>query len=288
MLNAFIGRTVDFCIQHMRLVIVLAVILGAASAVFAARHFAINTDISKLISADLPWRQRELEFQRAFPDRTESILAVVRAPTPELARAARDKLLEELVPKNDLLRSVHAPDGGTFFERNFLLYLSTEDLGRTTQGLIAAAPLIQTLAGDPSMRGMLDALTLSLKGLQTGRISLDDLSRTLTMAADPLDDALSDRPRSFSWRVLMSGKPAAPFELRRLINIRPVLDYNALQPGNRSSTAIREAAAKVNLSNEYNADIRLTGTVPIADEDFSTLQEGSLLNGVLTAVIVLF
>jgi hypothetical protein len=32
----------------------------------------------------------------------------------------------------------------------------------------------------------------------------------------------------------------------------------------------------------------LTGTVPIADEDFATLQEGSLLNGVLTAVIVLF
>ena len=176
MLNAFVGRTVDFCIQHMRLVIVLAVILGAASAVFAARHFAINTDISKLISADLPWRQRELEFQRAFPDRTESILAVVRAPTPELASAARNKLLDELRPKNDLFRSVHAPDGGTFFERNFLLYLSTEDLGRTTQGLTTAGPLIQTLAGDPSMRGVLDALTLSVKGVQMGRISLDDLS----------------------------------------------------------------------------------------------------------------
>jgi hopanoid biosynthesis associated RND transporter like protein HpnN len=287
MLNAFMGRTVDFCIQHMRLVIVLAVILGAASAGFAARHFAINTDISKLISPDLPWRQRQLAFQQAFPDHSESILTVVRAPTPELASAARNKLLDELLPKNDLFRSVHAPDGGTFFERNFLLYLSTEDLGRTTQGLTAAAPLIQTLAGDPSMRGMLDALTLSLKGLQTGRISLDDLSRTLTMAADTLDDALSDRPPSFSWRVLMSGKPAAPFELRRLINIRPVLDYHALQPGEKPSAAIRDAAAKANLSSEYNADVRLTGTVPIADEEFATLQEGSLLNGILTATIVL-
>jgi predicted RND superfamily exporter protein len=31
----------------------------------------------------------------------------------------------------------------------------------------------------------------------------------------------------------------------------------------------------------------LTGTVPIADEEFSTLQEGSLLNGVLTGAIVI-
>ncbi|MGZ3307593.1 MAG: hopanoid transporter HpnN [Xanthobacteraceae bacterium] len=287
MLNAFIGRTVDFCIRHMRLVIVLAIILGAASAGFAARHFAINTDISKLISADLPWRQRELEFQRAFPDRTESILAVVRAPTPELASAARNKLLDELRPKNDLFRSVHAPDGGKFFERNFLLYLSTEDLGRTTQGLTTAGPLVQTLAGDPSMRGVLDALTLSVKGVQMGRISLDDLPRTLTMAADTLDDALADRPPSFSWRTLMSGKPAAPSELRRLISIRPVLDYHALQPGEKASAAIRDAAAKLNLSSEYNADVRLTGTVPIADEEFATLQDGSLLNGVLTGAIVL-
>src|SRR3982074_1265309 len=119
MLNAFVGRTVDFCIQHMRLVIVLAIILGAASAGYAALHFAINTDISKLISPDLPWRQRQLAFQQAFPDRTESILAVVRAPTPELASAARNRLLDDLQPKSDLFRSVHTPDGGTFFERNF-------------------------------------------------------------------------------------------------------------------------------------------------------------------------
>jgi uncharacterized protein len=286
-LNAMIGRTVDFCIRHARAVMLLAVILGAAAAGFAAQHFAINTDISKLISPDLPWRQRQLAFQQAFPDRTESILAVVHAPTPELASAARNRLLDELLPNSNLFRSVHAPDGGNFFERNFLLYLSTEDLGRTTQGLTTAGPLIRTLAGDPSMRGVLDALTLSVKGVQMGRISLDDLSRPINMGADTVDDALSGRPPSFSWRVLMSGKPPEPLELRRLINVWPVLDYNALQPGEMPSAAIRDAAAKVNLAGEYNADVRLTGTVPIADEEFATLQEGSLLNGVLTGAIVI-
>jgi uncharacterized protein len=233
-LNASIWRTVDFCIRHARAVILLAVILGVGAAGYAAQHFTINTDISKLISSDLPWRQRQLAFQQAFPDRTESILAVVHAPTPELASAARNKLLDELLPNKDLFRSVHAPDGGNFFERNFLLYLSTEDLGRTTQGLTAAGPLIRT--------------------------SLDDLSRPLNMGgAETVEDALANRPPS----------------------------YNALQPGAKATAAIREAAAKANLASDYNADVRLTGTVPIADEEFATLQEGSLLNGVLTGAIVL-
>jgi uncharacterized protein len=285
-LNALIARTVGFYIRGARAVILLAIIVGVAASGYAAQHFAINTDISRLISADLPWRQRQLAFQQAFPDRAESILAVVRAPTPELASAAQDKLLEALVPKNDLLRSVHAPDGGTFFERNFLLYLSIEDLGRTTQGLTVAAPLIQTLASDPSMRGVLDALTLSLKGAQMGHVLLDDLSRPLNMGAETVEDAMSGRPPNFSWRVLMSGKPPEPSELRRLINVWPVLDYNALQPGQKPSAAIREVAAKLNLSSQYNADVRLTGTVPIADEEFATLEEGSLLNAVLSGAIV--
>jgi hypothetical protein len=164
---------------------------------YAAQHFVVNTDISKLIATDLPWRQQQRAFEQAFPGRIESILAVVRAPTPELASAAQTRLLDELRQKSDRLRSAHAPDGGTFFERNFLLYLPTDDVGRTVKGLTTAGPLIQTLAGDPSMRGVLDALTLSLKGVQTGRISLDDLARPLDMAADTLDDALAGRPQAF-------------------------------------------------------------------------------------------
>ena len=110
MLSSLIGRTVDFCIRHARAVILLAIILGVGSAGYAAQHFAISTDISKLISSDLPWRQRQLAFQQEFPDRTESKLVVVNAPTPELAREARDALINVLLPKHEVFRSVRAPD----------------------------------------------------------------------------------------------------------------------------------------------------------------------------------
>src|SRR5260370_13662261 len=130
-------------------------IMGLGSATYAMRHFAINTDVSKLISTDRPWRQRELEYEDAFPENRELILAVVHAPTPELPRGARDKLLEDLSQRADIFRSVHAPDGRTIFDHNGLLLLSTAYLAHTAQQLTSAVPLIGGLAGDPSLRGVL-------------------------------------------------------------------------------------------------------------------------------------
>jgi pimeloyl-ACP methyl ester carboxylesterase len=78
-----------------------------------------------------------LAFQQAFPDRTVT-LVLVNAPTPELAREARDAPLNVLLPKHEFFRSVRAPDGGAFFEQDFLLYLSTEELAPEKLPLIRA------------------------------------------------------------------------------------------------------------------------------------------------------
>jgi hypothetical protein len=59
-----------------------------------------------------------------------------------------------------------------------------------------------------------------------------------------------------------------------------------LQPGEKPRAAIRDAAAHVNLSSEYNADVRLPGRYRLPMRS-SRRCRGSLLNGVLTAAIVL-
>ena len=56
MLQSWIESTVGFCIRHFRIVILAGLLLAAVSAVYVARHFAINTDINDLLSAQLPWR----------------------------------------------------------------------------------------------------------------------------------------------------------------------------------------------------------------------------------------
>jgi len=81
-------------------VIVFALALASASTVYAARHFAIKTDVNDLFPRDLPWTQRAFQYMRSFPQ--PDILAVVDAPTPELVEQATIKLVEALTARRDV------------------------------------------------------------------------------------------------------------------------------------------------------------------------------------------
>src|SRR3954451_16097051 len=106
MLRHAILTVVTRCTRHPWLTIAVAVLLGLCSGAYAAKHFAINTDINTLISKDLPWRQRELAFEQAFPQHLRSILVVVEAPTPELTSQATLLLTDRLNSNKKLFRSI--------------------------------------------------------------------------------------------------------------------------------------------------------------------------------------
>ena len=106
MLQKWIDRGVAYCIRYSKLVIAAAILLAALSAIYTARHFAIDTDINNLISERLPWRQNEIAFQRAFPQTVELILVDVAADLPEAAKAAAREVAQALAKRPDLFRSV--------------------------------------------------------------------------------------------------------------------------------------------------------------------------------------
>jgi len=283
-LKSTIVRTVEFCIRHAWWVILFGMTLGVLSTAYAAKHFAITTDINQLISHAVPWTQREAAFESEFPQ--WGIMAVVEAPTPELTSQATTKLMEALSTRADVIRAVRRPGGGSFFERNGLLFQSSQQLGRMTEGLTEAAPILETVAADPSLRGELDALSLGVIGVQRGKLKLDDLTRPLSMVADTLSDVFSGRPTSFSFRALASGAPASAHDLRGIIEIDPKLDFRALEPGLAATDAIKRTAQDLNLADRYQARVRLTGRVPINDDEFGTLKQGAALNAVICIAAV--
>ncbi len=75
--------------------------------------------------------------------------------------------------------------------------------------------------------------------------------------------------------------------MRRFVNIRPVLDFNDLQPGGKATQAIRATIAALGLTPENGVRVRLTGSVPVADDEFATVAEGAALNGAVTILVVL-
>ena len=287
MLQQAIVTVVDYCTRYAVQVIGIAAVLGVATAIYAGGHFAIDADVNKLISKELPWRQREVAFEKSFPPKEETMLAVIDAPTSELVTQATTALIEKLAVQKDLFRSILEAGGGPFFQKNGLLFLPTEEVVGLTKKLGEAKPLVQTLAQDSNLRGLTTALNYGLIGARMNQYTLDDFSGTLNMVSDTLDEAIAGRFASFSWRAMLNGRPPKPDERRRFVEIRPVLDYAALMPGKAATDAIRQAAADLDIGTKYGATVRLTGPVAIADEEYATLEEGAYVNTAVTIVVVL-
>lgn len=287
MLVSTVRRIVTFCTRFHWLVIVLGIACAAGAAAYSAKHFAIDTDINKLISPHLDWRQRELAFEKDFPGHFKSTLVVVDAPTTELASAAAAALAQKLSAQPKLFQSVDNLTGNEFFARNGLLFEPLDDVSRLTNGMAQAAPLIGTLVRDSNLRGLTRALSFGLAGVQQGVTKLDDMARPMSMAANTLEQVLAGKPAVFSWQQLLTGKQPSPSDTRRFIEVHPVLDYAALEPGRASSDAIRKAATDLDLAGRYQARVRLTGSIPMGDEEFATVQEGALVNGIATVAVVL-
>ena len=285
-LNTAVVQTIKQCIGHPWVVVIVAILMATASVGYSVRHFALNTDINKLISPDLPWRKREIAFDALFPQ-YDSILAVVQAPTPELASGATVALAGGLAKHRDLFKSITMPSGGEFFARNRLLFQPPEQLKATLDRLIAAEPLIEVLASDPTLRGITQTLSFGVMGTQGGQITLDTMTPPMTMAAETVERVLAGEKAGFSWRTLVAGRPPSVSELRQVILVRPQLDYAALEPGRVATDAIRATAADLKLGELYQANVRLTGPVAMADEEFATIKENALLNGTVTILVVL-
>src|ERR1700722_3183799 len=286
-LTSIVVSIVKTCTRFAILVVLLGLALAIAAGYYTSQNFQINTDINTLISSKLDWRQRDNQFDKAF-DRDRTILAVVDAPTPELASAASAALVAKLTGDTKHFDSVQALGSGEFFNKNGLLFLPAKEVGELTGQFEQAAPLIEIMAGDPSLRGLTGALETGLVGIKRGEFKLDSTARPFSMIADTVEDVLKTGSATFSWRALTSDKPLTDSDRRNFIDFKPLLDFNALEPGKDASDAIRQAAVDLNFAGEYHARVRLTGPVPMADEEFATVQDGAVANGIGTILVVLF
>jgi uncharacterized protein len=286
-LTSIVVSVVKACTRFAALTVLIGLVLAIAAGFYTARNFSINTDINTLISPNLDWRQRDNQFDKAF-DRDRTILAVVDAPTPELTNSASAALEQKLSGDTRHFTSVQPLGSGEFFDKNGLLFLPTDEVGKVTGQFASAAPLIEIMAGDPSIRGLTGALETGLAGVKRGELKLDDTARPFSLIAQTVEDVLKTGSATFSWRQLVSSKPLTDADRRAFIEFKPILDFNALEPGKDATDAIRQAARDLNLAGEYNARVRLTGPVPMADEEFATVQDGAVVNGIGTVLVVLF
>ncbi len=160
-------------------VIALVALMTVASAGIAVHLFRINTDVERLIDPKEPWRQDEIAFEKAFPQRSNLIVAVIDGQTPEETEEAAASLTRALSERKNLIETVYRPDGGPFFDKNGLLLMPQAELEKTLEQLTQQQGLLGPLAADPSLRGIMRVLTLGARGVKSGDATLADLDKPM-------------------------------------------------------------------------------------------------------------
>ena len=271
-----IARLVALSVRRAWLVVAIGVVLSAAAGWYAAGHFKMTTDTEQLISADLPWRKTGIAFAKAFPQLADSTIAVVDGKTPELAERGASVLYAKLKDRKDVILGIDRPDGGPFWDREGLLLLPLKDVQDTTAQLIKAQPFLGPIAADPSLRGVMGALQTMAMGVNRGDAKLSEIDKPVKGLGAALGAAAAGKPAFFSWQALLADKGATT-ATRKFVIIRSKLDYTALEPGADASAAIRQIAKDAGLTPENGITVRLTGPVPLSDEEFASLADRAIL-----------
>ncbi len=266
-------------------VLLAALLLAVASGVYTARNLGMDSDTTDMLSEHLPFRANYEHYKKMFPhdQGMDTLLLVLDAPTPEQAHVASERLAARLQQDSTHVHDIYLPGGGAFFERNGLLYESVTELGRITDRLAAAQPLLARIATDPSLHTFASVLTVAVEELRMGRNM--ELGPVLGGVSATLDARLAGMPRALSWQVLFRGE-AQKNSYRELIMVRPKLDYSQLFAAEQPIATLRALAQDSGLTADGAVRLRVTGEVALADEELKSAMHGAQHAGLLALVLV--
>ncbi|MBN9508029.1 MAG: MMPL family transporter, partial [Alphaproteobacteria bacterium] len=272
--------------RHAPLVLLAGFLLAVGAAWFGATHLAVSTDTDAMFASSLPWRQRQIAWQRAFPQFKDLLVGVVDATTPEAADETAAALAAALAQDHAHFRAVRRPDGGPYFERNAFLFLEPKALEDLLNRTIDAQPFLGQLAADPTARGLFSALALLAVGVERGQAELGSFAQPLLAFHRVLADAAAGHDRPLSWQRLIAGPLADQAGGYRFVlaQVRP--DYTALQPGEAAAEAMRKAIAALPGVRDGSAHVRITGSVALSDEEFGTVAKG-MTTGLIGSVVLI-
>lgn len=265
------------------LMIAAIIVLAVCSAYGAIRTLTINTDTTALFDADLPFRVAERAFDEQFPGEIELIVAVIDGPAASRANHGADQLAARIAANTALFVNAYNPTGGPFFEKNGALYLSPAEIDAIGAELATAQPLLGAISNDRSARGLFRLLEVAFTAAAEGEPSTAGIAPTATQSATAINAVLDGKAAGIDWNGLFGQlqNTSAP---RAFVIAKAKLDLTALEQGAEATAFVRETARDLGLTPENGFRVRLTGEVPLTDEEFATIATGTTLAGTLAVV----
>jgi uncharacterized protein len=286
MLTRLLVGLADFSRRNTLAVVLAGALLAVFSGWMAAGHLGVSTDTDVMFAQSLPWRQRAIELSKNFPQFENLIVAVINAQEPEQADATAAELAQRLAADHEHFLTVRRPDNSPYLQQEGLLFLDQKQLTDLMNRTIDAQPFIGQLVADSTTRGLFSALALLGVGVTHGDVNLTPYLEPMRKFHQAMAAALAGHPKPLSWQELLGGdlsNLAGPY---RFVLVQPKLDYGALQPGGAATRAMRAVIAELPDVKNGAARVRLTGQIPLADEEFATVAQGAVRGLVGSFVLI--
>ena len=287
-MKAILSRVVRFSCANAVSVLVLSLLVTVFLGIFVARHIAIDSDTSKLVDPDLPWQRASADISLQFPQDQNLLLVVVDADTPGLASDAASALAHRMAARTDLFSYVRQPDANPYFRRYGMLFLPQHEVQDLADHLIGAQPFLGTLAADPSARGVLQAIDLFALGGLHGAVDPKQIDPAMAAVDNAAKAAAEGRQAPLDWTSMLSGRRAAPSELRHFILARTVLNFGQVDAASRAIAEIRREALAMGAVAGSGVTVRITGPVALDNDQLSVLSESAASTTVLVLGLILF
>ena len=266
-------------VERCRLAIIAGVIgLTFGSILYIKDNLGMSADTDDMLSAELDWRKRDIEYERLFPQFVDNILIVVESATPDEAADGALRLARALAVEPDWIKTVYYPPALPFFRQSAFLFLAEEALRGLADRLAEIQPLLGVLLRDYNLRGLLAMLDSALQAIEAGEdIAIEGL-------LEELNRALEDQRYQVSWQRLMSAAAPRQAVYREFILLR-VEPGAGFLPGAEAIRRIRAKAAALDLARG-NTTIRLTGDVALANEELQSVAKANITAIVASLILV--
>jgi hopanoid biosynthesis associated RND transporter like protein HpnN len=279
------GRWVGLVERHPGRTLAVCGLLTLVLAVYAALTLRVDADPRSLITRDLPFQVRQRELVDTFHTLGDGILVVIDAESPVVAGRAADALAARMAERTDLFTQVDVPGGGPFFAKNALLYLEPERLEDLTDRLGRVQPFLAALARDQSLVTISDLLRDALEAERDGRAVGLDLTTALDRISLAVEATTDRRPAVDPWGTALLGGAMPAEARRRVVALRPRLDYTSLLNAAPHVAAIRQAADDLALTPDRGIRVRITGEPVLNYEELIVVGRQMHLIGLVSFVL---
>jgi hypothetical protein len=270
--------------RHAWPVLFVSLALTAVAAWYTVGHVAIDTDTGNMLDPELPHVRASKALDAAFPHLPGDVVVYTESAHAGEAEDAADALTARLREHSDIAHALSQPDGGEYFARHGLLYLDTDALWDLSDRLTSAEPLLGTLAGNPSLGGLLDALSLGLAG------ELDDSQRTqLAGMFDKLSVALEAHAEGHAeavhWRDELFAGMGSGGPHRAFILIDPTHSDDSFRPTEAAIDKLHALLAEF-APRFPGVRFEVTGSEAMDGEELVTVADDASLTTTLSFVAV--